>query len=82
MKAQGVRRGVPDLMLPVPVAPYAGLFIEFKAEPPHDAPLTPEQREWLAWLRAAGYRAERACGCQQALELIESYLASARGVSG
>src|SRR4051812_28710500 len=26
--AEGVKRGVPDLVLPVPVAPYHGLFIE------------------------------------------------------
>lgn len=30
LKKEGVRAGIPDLMLPVPRTPFHGLFIEFK----------------------------------------------------
>lgn len=55
MKAEGVRRGVPDLFLPVPRGLWHGLFIELKAG---RNTASPEQKEWIARLSAQGYRVE------------------------
>lgn len=54
LKQQGLKKGVPDLCLPVARGPYHGLFIEMKVagmEPDDD------QRLWLANLQSQGYRA-------------------------
>lgn len=71
LKAEGVRAGVPDLCLPYPAGGWHGLYIELKA--PGGA-ATPEQREWLARLRAAGYRAEVCVGWQAAAFVLTEYL--------
>jgi hypothetical protein len=53
MKAEGVKRGVPDLHLPVARNGYHGLFIEMKYG---KGTPSPEQKEWIADLREEGYR--------------------------
>lgn len=53
LKKMGVKKGVPDLFLPVPNDLYHGLFIELKVHP--NKP-TPEQVEFLADLTAFGYK--------------------------
>ncbi|MBC3486703.1 VRR-NUC domain-containing protein [Pseudomonas sp. SWRI50] len=40
LKGQGVKAGVPDLVLPMARGGYFGLYIEFKAKPPFDAPVS------------------------------------------
>lgn len=78
LKAEGVRAGVPDYLLPVPLGGYHGLFIELKmpktgAKKP--GRLSEEQKLWLKALRAYGYRAETAYGWDEARQLILEYLA-------
>lgn len=51
MKAMGVKKGVPDLLLPLPSGIYSGLAAELKAP---GGKTSPEQNEWLAdWLASA-----------------------------
>lgn len=76
-RRQGVRKGVSDLMLPVARGGFFGLWIEFKAEPPFDAAVTEDQRQWIAWMREEGYRAEIARGPSEAMEILREYLADA-----
>jgi hypothetical protein len=71
--AQGLRSGVPDLFLATPVPPYGGLWLELKRR--SGGRVTPEQREWIARLRAAGYRAEVCRGWEEARHCILDYLA-------
>jgi hypothetical protein len=52
LKAEGVRRGVPDVWCPVPRDRYCGLVIEFKRP---GAATTPEQADWLAALARVGW---------------------------
>jgi hypothetical protein len=71
LKAEGVRRGVPDLCLPVPMGGYHGLYVEMKAQ---GGKASPEQLEWHAALRANGYRAEVCVGADAAWAVICEYL--------
>ena len=71
MKAEGVRRGVPDVFLPIPRGAFAGLYIEMKTR---RGRVSDEQRRWIEALRAQGYRAEVCREWNAARELIEQYL--------
>lgn len=70
--AAGMRKGVPDIHLPVPRNGAHGLWIELKRPGKHS--VSPEQREWLAGLAAMGYAAHLAVGWEAARELIVDYL--------
>lgn len=73
LKAEGVKRGVPDVCLPVPRAQFHGLFVELKriGGKPDE-----RQLEWRAQLRAQGYRAEIVEGWHAARDLLIRYLDS------
>lgn len=71
LKAEGVRRGVPDLCLPVPMGGFHGLYIEMKAV---GGKASSEQLEWHAALRAKGYRVEVCVGADAAWAVICEYL--------
>ena len=71
LKQQGVKAGVPDLILPVPRGIYAGMFIEMKTE---FGKTTLEQDWWLEQLRSQGYSASVCHGWRAAARTIEWYL--------
>lgn len=71
LKQQGVKKGVPDLCLPVPSGQYHGLFIEMKTA---EGRATKEQRWWIEHLSAAGYFAQVCHGWEAAVALLEWYL--------
>jgi hypothetical protein len=71
LKGLGVRRGVPDLWLPVARGGHHGLVIELKAP---GGTTTAEQRQWIDRLRAQGYRAEVCHGWHAATTLLAEYL--------
>lgn len=71
LKAEGVKRGVPDLCLPVARAGAHGLYIELKTE---RGKATPEQLGWIRALRRQGYVAEVCHGWESARSMIEHYL--------
>ncbi len=74
--AEGLRRGVPDIMLAVmrrgnDGRTWGGLFVEMKRKP--NKP-TPEQQDWITRLRAAGYMAVVCHGAAEAQQCIMGYL--------
>lgn len=71
LKAEGVRKGVPDLMLPVANPPYHGLFIEMKVKPNK---ASKEQLEWISKLTEQGYKASVCYSWTEAIETIKHYL--------
>ena len=73
LKAQGVKRGVPDIFLPVPhkVLNYAGLFIEMKVG--KNKP-SPEQDHYITALKYNGYGVALCYSWQDAAKAIEWYL--------
>ena len=54
--AAGLRAGVPDLFCAVPRGGYSGLFIEMKRR--RKGRVSQDQTDWIALLRAHGYRVE------------------------
>lgn len=71
LKAAGVKRGVPDVVLPVPRGGYHGLFVELKAG--KNRP-TPEQTAWLTELGRNGYRTAVCYALDDAIREIKMYL--------
>ena len=72
MKAQGVKPGVPDICLPVPVGRFAALYIELKRK--KGGRVSEEQRGWIEALNRAGNRAVVCRGWDEAREEIVRYL--------
>lgn len=73
LRAEGLRVGFPDLILPVARRGYGLLAIEMKSTRKGAAP-TPEQAAWGDRLRAAGHRAVVCYGHKEAIKEIETYL--------
>lgn len=75
MKALGVKRGVPDLILPVRVTGkdggHAGLVIEMKSI---DGRLTAEQENWIAHYEREGWRTSVSRSAEDARMIICIYL--------
>lgn len=74
LKGQGVKAGVPDLVLPMARAGHFGLYIEFKAMPPFDAAVSASQDAYIHALTAQGYLAVVCRGHIDALECLRAYL--------
>lgn len=73
-KKSGMKKGYPDVFLPVAARGWNGLFIEMKRRDGVASDVSPEQRQWLADLTEQGYQAVIAFGWEQAARLIEGYL--------
>lgn len=71
LKKEGVKRGVPDICLPVPRQGYHGLYIELKVA---GGTTSSAQRWWLDRLTAEGYLAVVCRGCDEARWTIHRYL--------
>lgn len=71
LKAEGVKPGVPDIVLPVAKGDYHGLYLELKAD---KGKLSKEQEKWIEDLKEEGYKAVVAYGFDEAINTIKSYL--------
>lgn len=82
MKAEGLKDGVPDVVLPWPNFTYgdrgaSGLYIEMKREKyrnAKDGGCSLEQLEWLDYLNEAGYKAVVCYNWEEARDVIKEYL--------
>ena len=70
-KRMGVKKGVPDLCLPVARGRYHGLYIELKTP---TGRATPDQRWWCERLNAEGCFAEICHGWESAAKVLAWYL--------
>lgn len=71
LKDEGVRKGVPDVCIPVPVGGKHGLYIEMKYG--KNKP-TEEQKEWLAYLSGVGYSCAVCYSASAAIKVTREYL--------
>lgn len=74
MKSSGMKKGYPDLFLPVRRGKHSGLFVELKRI--KNGRIEPEQREWADFLVSQDYRHEFCRGCDEAWKVITDYLDS------
>ena len=72
LKKMGVKPGVPDIFLPVPMCGSHGLFIEMKRA--QGGRLSHEQSEYLKALRDFGYQAVVCNGFDSAIGIIDNYM--------
>lgn len=69
--AEGLKKGVPDLCLPVARKGYHGLYLELKR---FGGKLSEDQKWWLDQLNAQGYLAVPAWGYQEGIDVLSDYL--------
>ena len=79
MKAEGVKPGVPDILLPVARQGFHGLFVEMKvqsAKPKKEGKggLSDLQCSWIGDLRNQGYKVAVCYGRDEAITEITNYL--------
>jgi hypothetical protein len=84
LKHEGVKRGVPDIFLPLPCPQFAGLFIEMKrsadkATKRRAGTTSNEQDDWIAYLRSVGYACSVCYDWRTAARDIQSYVEMALG---
>lgn len=72
LKAEGVKAGMPDLILAVRRANFAALWIEMKKV--KVGKVTKEQNEWINYLRSQGHGAIVCYGWEGARAAIIQYL--------
>lgn len=76
LKQMGVRRGVSDFFLPLPVILddniWHGLWIELKRKTAANE--SSEQREWINTMRFYGYKAFFCYGCDDAIQTTTNYI--------
>jgi hypothetical protein len=72
LKQEGVKRGFPDIGLPVARKGVHGLYIELKRT--KGGKVSPEQHEWHHWLTDNGYLVAVCHGADAAIEVIKEYL--------
>lgn len=72
MKRMGLRKGFPDLFIPMARQGFHGLFIELKVD--KSSRVQPEQKTWIVYLNEHGYKATICCGADEAIEEIKKYM--------
>lgn len=72
LKRIGLRPGVSDFFLPLPISPYHGLWIELKRT--SGGRITPHQAIWIERMKSLDYKAEIAYGWIAARDKILGYL--------
>ena len=73
MKRKGVRRGIPDVCVPIATKEYSGLYLEFKVKPNK---LTKEQKEMCFRLIGQGCSVKVVWSASEAIKILEEYLAT------
>ena len=72
MRDEGMKKGVPDLCLPVARGGCHALYIEMKRT--KGGTVSPEQTDWIEWLLRHGYAACVCRGWQEAAKVIKEYM--------
>lgn len=72
LRAEGVRPGIHDLILAVPMRGQHGLFVEMKRT--FGGRVSAEQKDVSAYLEGRNYRVRICRGAVQAIEAITEYL--------
>lgn len=71
LKRMGLRKGFPDLCVPVPKGRFHGFYIEMKVD--NNKPSN-DQMKWLKILKNNGYATAICYSADEAIKLIEKYM--------
>lgn len=71
-KKEGLKAGIPDLMIPVANRNHHGLFIEMKRV--KSSKVSVHQEQWIELLNKQGYKAVICYGNNEAIKEIEEYI--------
>lgn len=71
LKRMGMRKGVPDLCVPLARGKYHGFYIEMKSQ---TGKPTNDQISWLKTLKSNGYATAICYGADEAIGKIEKYM--------
>lgn len=74
LKSEGLRPGVPDIVLPVAKGRYHGLYIELKRRVKSASRVSDAQKWWITELGVQGYFAKVCYGDEDARAVIVCYL--------
>ena len=77
LKKQGVKAGVSDIFIALPIGRYSGLFMELKRPMVKNSPkpvVSDNQKIWLKRSLHAGYYSCVCYGFDDAVKVIEDYL--------
>jgi hypothetical protein len=74
LRAEGLRKGFPDLIVPVSVGEYIGLAIEMKKRDGVPSDIKDNQKTWLDFLELQGWKSVVCFGADHAIEQITKYL--------
>lgn len=71
MKAEGQKKGVPDILICLPRQGYTGLAIEMKFHPKKQSP---EQKQYQTVMTQAGWLYVLAYSCKEAVTAVGQYM--------
>lgn len=71
----GVTPGIPDLVIPEPIEPYHGLYVEMKAK---GKKLSDEQKDFSEKLRARGYKVDMCDEFEKFQDVVKEYFSQKR----
>lgn len=74
LKAEGVRKGVPDIFFPCPMNGFHGLYIEMKVADRTKGRVSEEQKWFIDELVKQGYHCAVCYGAEEAKDVIRKYL--------
>lgn len=72
-KRMGVKRGVPDIVVPMARKGRHGLVIELKRIDGNMSDLSEEQKDWLRWFKSQNWSTHVAFGFEHAKRIVEGY---------
>ena len=73
LKAEGVRKGVPDIFLPFPCGGFHGLYIEMKVADRTKGRVSKEQEEFMHEAIMLGYECVVCYGAEEAKQAVMKY---------
>jgi len=74
LKAMGVKKGFPDIMLPTSRHGYHALAIELKRQKGAKPQVSAEQKAWIEHLKSQGWYAVVCYGAEEAINTLKWYL--------
>lgn len=78
LKKQGMKKGVSDIVIALPVDPYHGAYLELKRGPREVTAMGDEQKAWLTRMRDVGYYAAVAAGLEDAILHVRQYISGVK----